>query len=473
MDPKAPDARALVRPSDELVMGSALAETITPAGPVSRRDRISSIDVLRGFALLGILAMNISSYALHEGFDFHPTSIGNIGKLNTVLWAVRFVLFEGKMRAIFSMLFGAGVILLTSRLEKRGEGERAADIFLRRNLWLLVFGVVHGFFLWFGDILYTYALTALLFLYPCRKLTARTLILAGLAAFAVMQIYGLTRYENRKHLIERAQTAMAAEAAGQKLSEDQQADIKSLQRIQKVAHPDPAELEKENAEMRGSYAGVFKRYAAETMDVQSTSYYRFGFCDALGMMLIGMGLLRLGFLSAQLPYRVYVWTAALAYAIGLPLGALSTWQAWRHSFESLSLFRWLLLPYDWQRLAVSLGHAAVVLIIVKAGALQWITRPLAAVGQTALSNYLGTSVICTLIFNGYGLGLFGKLQFYQLFYIVAGIWLFNLISSPLWLRYFRFGPLEWLWRSLTYWQLQPVRRSDTAPTVRIATAEAD
>jgi len=125
------------------------------------------------------------------------------------------------------MLFGAGVILLTSRLEKRGEGARAADIFLRRNLWLVAIGVMHGFFIWFGDILYTYALTGLLFLYPCRKLKGRTLLIAGMVAFAVTEIYGLTRYESRKHLIERAKTAMAAESVGHKLSDEQKGDVKA------------------------------------------------------------------------------------------------------------------------------------------------------------------------------------------------------------------------------------------------------
>jgi len=443
------------------------------AEPVTQRERISAVDTLRGFALLGILLMNISSFALHEGFDFHPTSIGNTGKLNMVLWAVRFVLFEGKMRAIFSMLFGAGVVLLTSRLEKRGEGLRAADIFLRRNLWLVTIGLVHGYFLWFGDILYAYGLTALLFLYPCRKLSARTLIITGLTAFAVTEIYGAVRYENRKHVIERAQAAQAAEAAGQKLSDEQKDNVRAYQRILKAAHPDQEELDKEQAEMRGGYWTVIKRYDAITTELNGAGYYRFGFCDYVGMMLIGMGLLQAGFLSAQLPHRVYAWTAVLGYGVGLPFGALSTWEAWRHGFESLALLRWLLWPYDWQRLAVALAHAAVVLMVVKAGALRWITKPLAAVGQTALSNYLGTSLMCTLIFNGYGLGLFGRLQFYQLFYVVAAVWLINLIASPLWLKYFRFGPLEWMWRSLTYWKLQPMRRSDASSTARIAAAEAN
>lgn len=151
---------------------AAGATTAAVVGPVGQRDRIFALDVLRGVGLLGILVMNISSFGLHEGFDFRPSSIGDIGKLNMTLWAARFALFEGKMRGIFTLLFGAGVVLLTSRMEKRGETGHGADIFARRNLWLVAIGLAHGYFLWFGDILYAYGVTALLFLYPCRKVAA-------------------------------------------------------------------------------------------------------------------------------------------------------------------------------------------------------------------------------------------------------------------------------------------------------------
>src|SRR5215475_15645820 len=169
--------------ADGLAVDSPLAEPVAenslhaPAGPLALGERISSLDVLRGFALLGILVMNIGDYALPEGFDYNPTILGPLGRSSLLLWAGRFILFEGKMRALFSMLFGAGVILLTSRLEKRGDAAIAGDIFTRRNMWLTLFGVLHAYFLWWGDIVYFYGMTALLFLYPCRKLKARTLLI--------------------------------------------------------------------------------------------------------------------------------------------------------------------------------------------------------------------------------------------------------------------------------------------------------
>jgi uncharacterized protein len=460
------DARA-----EGLAVNSALAEAAAPAGPVRQSERVSSVDVLRGFALLGILVMNIGDFALHEGFDFNPTSIGDIGKLNLLLWAGRFVVFEGKMRAIFSMLFGAGVILLTSRLEKRGDGAIAGDTFARRNLWLTLFGVLHAYFLWWGDILYFYGMTALLFLYPCRKLQARTLLIAGAVVVLCGVGYRTIRLESRAHLAQRAEEAKRLQAAGQTLTDDQKEDVKAWDKIVASQHPDQKELEQEAAELRGGYGSVFRHNAPIVIDEQGAGFYRFGFFDSLGMMLLGMGLLQATFLTGEWKKRAYIATAVMGYGVGLPLGALCTLQVWRHNFEPLEILKWEFLPYDVQRVFVGMAHAAVLLLIVKAGALKWITKPLAAVGQTALSNYLGTTVICVLLFNGYGLGLFGKLQFYELFYVVAGVWMVNLMASPLWLKYFRFGPVEWVWRSLTYWRAQPMRRVEVLPGPARAVAE--
>jgi uncharacterized protein len=446
-----------------LSLDSPLAEPRALAGPVAQSERISSLDVLRGFALAGILVMNISDYALPGNFDFNPTILGPLSNLNLFLWMGRFVLFEGKMRALFSMLFGAGVILLTSRLEKRGEAAIAGDIFTRRNMWLTLFGVLHAYFLWWGDILYFYGMTALLFLYPCRKLKARTLLIAGLVVVLGGVIYRIGRLESRTQLAQRAEAAKHAEAAKQTLTDQQKEDIQAWNKVVERSHPSREELDKETAELRGGYASVFRHNAGQVIDEQGAGYYRLGFFDSLGMMLLGMGLLKVGFLSGQLTNRAYMWIALTGYGVGLPLGALCTWKAWENGFAPLAILRWEFLPYDIQRILLGLAHASLVLLIVKAGVLKWITRPLAAVGQTALSNYLGTTVICTLVFYGWGFGMFGRLPFYKLFYVVAVIWVVNLVTSTIWLKYFRFGPLEWVWRSLTYWTAQPMRRTLEIP----------
>src|SRR5262245_42302379 len=353
-----------------LSVDAALAEPRALAGPVAPNERISSVDVLRGFALLGILVMNIGDYALPEGFDYNPTILGPLSKSSLLLWAGRFILFEGKMRALFSMLFGAGVILLTSRLEKRGDAAISGDIFTRRNLWLTLFGVLHAYFLWWGDILYFYGMTALLFLYPCRKLRAKTLLIAGAAVVLCGVGYRTIRLESRLHLAQRAEAAKRLQAASETITDEQKEDIKTWDTFVESRKPNPKELEKEIAEMRGGYRSVFRHNAPIVMEEQGAGFYRFGFFDSLGMMLLGMGLLQAGFLSGQLPYRAYGWIAAIGYAAGLPLGVVSTWQVWRHGFEPLAMLEWEFLPYDVQRVLVGMADAGVVVMVVKAGGLE-------------------------------------------------------------------------------------------------------
>jgi uncharacterized protein len=201
----------------------------------------------------------------------------------------------------------------------------------------------------------------------------------------------------------------------------------------------------------------------------STVLYHFFIFDIGGMMLFGIGLLKLGIFSASRSVRDYRILATLGFGIGLPLAAVSVRNDLVSGFDpattALSTVGLALA-----RVPVALGHVAVVMLIWKAGALRWLTSRLAAVGQMAFSCYILQSLICTTIFYGYGFGLFGRLQRYQLYYVVLGVWVVQFIASPIWLRHFRFGPLEWLWRSLTYVEIQPMRRQSHAPAEQASVA---
>ncbi|HEY9138970.1 MAG TPA: DUF418 domain-containing protein, partial [Terriglobus sp.] len=179
--------------------------------------------------------------------------------------------------------------------------------------------------------------------------------------------------------------------------------------------------------------------------------------DNVSAMLIGMGLMKLGFFTAELPYATYLWTALIGFGISLPLYAAGVYKAYASGFFFYDVDNWLFAPYYLGREAGSLAIAAVIMLIVKRGLLLPLQRPLAAVGRTALSNYLLTSILCQTIFIWGPWKLFGKLEYYQLMYVVFGVWAFNLIASTLWLRKFLYGPFEWAWRSLTYAKVQPLR----------------
>ena len=418
--------------------------------PVTQRERIPTIDIVRGVALMGILVMNIGAFSGPFDMYMNPLSVGNHRFYDLVAWTIRWIFFEGKMRAAFSILFGAGVILLTERAERRGS-RNVADIFCRRNMWLVLFGVLHFYFIWFGDILYAYGLTALLFLYPCRHVRFRNLIIAGAAVLLIG--VGTDAYFSIDGLRDRNAgiAAQALQNAGKKLTQQQQDALKkwndSLDKRKKMREDDLKA-------MRGSYPDQIKWRATWGPKIQGTFYYRFGFTDVLGMMLIGMGLYRMGFLTGNLSMKTYGWIIACGYLLSIPINGIEAYGLIRDNFQESA---WWIL-YQVGRLTGAVANIAVVVVVAKAGLVPWLTRRIAAVGQTALSNYLFTSISCSLLFNGFGLGLYGKVEYYQLFPIVLCVWILNLTLSPLWLRYYQFGPIEWVWRSLTYWKRQPMKR---------------
>jgi uncharacterized protein len=431
--------------------------------PVRMDERIPALDTIRGFGLLGILLMNICSFGLPAPAYDNPAPAGGATGLNLLTWCLTTVFADGKMRAIFSMAFGASVYLLIDRLSRKGAAADAADIHYRRMLWLLLFGIIHAYLIWDGDILFYYAMMGLL-LYPLRKLSPRVLLIAGGILVLLMAGDKVRDHFHLKNLQREYNQAQADEKAGKKLTSAQEDTKKEWEDTLKLYFP-PAEDLKEDtdAHLGRHLGGYFKLVAFRAKVVyglHSRPIYMPWWFDYLAMMLIGMALLKLGVLTGSYPIKFYVWMALLSFAIGL---SVDSWSAWSAAKGHFSMDSWVpnLTTYEIGRFT-ALGYIAVILLVIKSGMLQAATRTLACVGRMAFSNYILTSLICTTIFNGYGFGLFGKLQRYQLYGIVPLVWLVILIVSPIWLRHFRFGPLEWAWRSLTYWKKQPFRIRDRA-----------
>jgi len=435
---------------------------MAPVGPVTQAERINSLDTLRGFALLGILPANILVFGLYFAAGSDPTVAGGATGLNLASWALFHILVEGKMRCLFSMVFGASVILLTGRVEAR-TGASAADIYYRRNLWLLVFGLVHSFLLFWGDILFPYALCALI-LFPFRKLPAKKLLLIG-GLFIAFKAGWLTvdafRQVERRDL---AAAALVAEKTGRKPTEEQAEAKREIEAQLSQRKPSPGDLDKEAKKWQGNPWEVISTRAKAAAAWQGLPYYHPANCDILSMMFIGMAFFKLGVFGAARSYRFYAWTAAVGCLTGIPLNFYTAWLAVEAHFDRVT-FAFTSVVYDLARLPVAMAYMALLMIICKAGVLRWLTRRLAAIGQMALSNYILHSVICTVVFTGSGFGLYGRLERYELYYVVVGCWVASMVASPVWLRYYRFGPLEWCWRSVTYAKRQPMRfrRPDAAP----------
>lgn len=449
----------------EVPRSASLSPDVAAVGPVLGAERIGGMDVLRGVAVLGILLMNILGFALPFQASFDPTAGGGHTGLNLSIWAVNTALFEGKMRAIFSMLFGAGMLVLTSRLEERGRAAESADIYYRRLLWLLAFGLIHAYLLWWGDILFFYAVLGL-FLFPLRRLSGRALIAAGMVLLLIGAGRGVLSAIDIRSARAAARAADAAAASGQTLTDEQKAAQTAWSERLKSARPSPKELSKEIAAYRGSYVDALRQRAGFLAAGQAQWLYHYFVFDIGGMMLLGIGLVKTGFLAGRVSLRRYAIIAALGYGIGLPLAALAVRHDIASGFDPVTMAIGSVL-HAIARLPVALAHASVVMIAWKAGFARWLTSPLAAVGQMAFSCYIAQSLICTTIFYGYGFGLFARLERYQLYIVVAAVWLVLLVASPLWLARFRFGPLEWAWRSLSYLHLQPMRLhapASAAPT---------
>jgi uncharacterized protein len=435
--------------------------------PVTREERVSSVDVLRGISLMGILIMNICDFAYGFKNYTYPLSTvkpvfnGPHWKANTTLWFLRWILAEGKMRALFSMLFGAGVILLTGRAESRGAGVRTADIYTRRNMWLVLFGMLHCYLIWNGDILFLYGTCALLFLFPFRHLKPKTLLWTGciILVFNTLLVNGgqsIGIYFVQKN----AAKAHAAEAAHKPLTDDQKSAIESAQKMDDQWRMSEKSRNKDIDAHHG-YAKAFIADAPDGFQGETLGGYPFFAGDWLGMMLIGMALFHLGFFSLKLSTKTYVLCAVIGLGISWPMVGIGAYHAWKSGFDHLQTFLWLQVPYDIGRIPGTIGNAAVILLLVRAasngfGLLRWLLARCAAVGQMAFSNYILTSISMRTLFVWSKLHWYGYLDYYKIYWIVAAMWIVNLTFSTLWLRYFRFGPIEWCWRSLTYWKRQPM-----------------
>ncbi|MBX3481359.1 MAG: DUF418 domain-containing protein [Caulobacter sp.] len=417
---------------------------------MSSQDRHISIDAVRGVAVLGILLMNIVGMGMPTFAYITPAYYGGHEGANLWAWAINYVVADGKMRGLFTMLFGASMMLIADRAEGRVPGP--ASIHYRRVFWLFVFGMIHAYFLFFGDILVTYALAGAL-VFMVRRWSPKLLILIGAIGLALLAAKGLFDGAHLAQLREAAQAPDASEAIRKAWSEEGF-----------LLNPPASFGEGELAAYRGGFLDALKARAFVAVLMQTVFLISSSLPEAIAQMMIGVGLYRLGFFTLGWSSRAYAGMAALGWGVGMPVTGWLAWRIAQSGFEPLVLHDlgyWGALP----RPFIALAHASGVLLLVRSGALGWLVNRLAAAGRMALSNYLGTSIITSFVFCGYGLGLYGRLQRFELYYVVAAIWLLILLWSLPWMRRFHYGPFEWLWRSLVRWKPQPfAKRGETKPS---------
>lgn len=430
---------------------------MTPAlTPVRSFERINSVDVLRGVSLCGIFLMNIAGFGLVFNAYSDPTVMGGAEGWNLKAWVINSMLFEGTMRAMFSMLFGVGMVLLTSRMEERGGGIEVADIYYRRTLWVILFGIIHAYLiLWAGEVLFVYGLFGM-FIFPFRKTAPYKLIIIAIVLTLIG--VGLQGYQYNKNMENYEKFTLAEKyAKGDSIPEKIKEGKEAWEETVKGSKPDEKKKQKDVEAMHQGYFGLVMHLAPINRMVQTVFNYDYNPWDVLPMMLLGIALYRLGVITASLGFQAYLVMMLIGYAIGLSVNYYETTMVLRDNFSVPSMLK-AGLTYPFGRIAMAFGHIGLVMIFCKSHFLVFLKKALAAVGRMALTNYIMQSVICGIVFTGVGFSLYGALERHQLYYVVFSVWLFQLILSPIWLTYFRFGPMEWLWRSLTYKKIQPFRK---------------
>lgn len=428
--------------------------------PLRQNERIQFIDAVRGLALLGILLMNITAQSqahfFYDKMDLRQPLTG----LNFYAWGAEMLLFEGTMRGLFSILFGAGTILLLTRLVKKKTGLEPADIYYRRLLWLLVFGLINAFiFLWPGDILYPYALCGLL-LFPFRNLSPKNLLWIAFAVLVIGTYRENSDLFQYKKTISQGQVAEALEAKKVKLTDKQKEQLDAYKGFKERASGQGIvkRAEKEEKEIKGqSYLAIFRYYRDINMRLQSQDMYENGIWDILLCFFIGMALYKSGYLLGKESNALYATVAVVGISLGMVINYFYLRQQYQLKFDVFQLVQKVKFSYyEIRRVSQTLGYLSLLILLYKINPFKKILNIFAPVGQMAFTNYLSQSIITSIIF--YWFGLFAKLQRYEIYYVVAAIWLFQIVTSHVWLRYFRFGPFEWVWRSLTYLTKQPMKK---------------
>lgn len=473
--------------------------SVQVSAPGVNDERIFSLDVLRGLALLGILVISIGEFG---GFTtnqqiFYRT--GTHGGNYTLLTAVS-VLFEGKMRALFALVFGAGIILLLQKKEHPVVISNA-DAYIRRQMWLMFFGIFNAFvLLWPGDILFQYGVVGIL-LFAFYGMKARGLFIC---AIVCMLVYCGKQYWNfaddkktykkyvavtvlekkfkadslsraKKDSIDRTKDTIlfkdtllknklndSIARKNDTLTKKQGEEKGAWEGLVKGLKYDSSKTEAENKSMRASYLKVWTHLMERSQNKESFWLYRIGVWDIGSMMLLGMALFTIGFFSSRFSSSTYLLVGLITLITGLALA----WLRIKWGDDRLMNFTKYVekstLPHNMffpiERLLMATGYASLVLWLLRMKVFKSLWKAVAAAGKMAFTNYILQSVICTFFFYGYGFGYFGRLQQWELYFVVAEIALVQIVFSVFWLRYYTAGPLEWLWRCLIYRKRLPNKK---------------
>ena len=373
--------------------------------------------------MLTILIININYFSTIAIERYNPLIHGNFEGLNPFIWFVSMTFLKQRFMSLFCLLFGAGVLLMYQANQNKGKNPTA--IHYQRMFWLMLFGIMHAYLVWDGDILVSYALCGAL-IYWAKNASIKFLLIVG----AIMTLIP-------------AESFISSMIANAPVTAEQLASW----------HPNAERLQSALSAHNGSWWDATPKRIEVSFGRQTSGFVSYTLWRGGGLMLIGMALLKSGFLTAQLPTKIYRNTLLITAVISVPLSIWGTSSYIYSGYDYKVFGHELMVGFYFGSLIMSFSYLSLLLLIVKSAKWQRFKAAMTAVGKMAITNYLSASIICSLIFFGHGLGLYGQVDRTFLMMTVIAIWTAQISFSLLWLKHYHYGPVEWIWRCLTYRQL--------------------
>lgn len=404
-----------------------MTDAINYPSPVSTR--LHNLDIIRGVALLGILIMNIQGFSMIFAAYSNPTAYGDLTGINFLVYYLSHLFADQKFMTIFSLLFGVGIVLMADNITNKGG--RPTKTHLIRMFFLGLFGLAHAYLFWFGDILFTYAVAGFL-VYWCRNKSPKFLIIFGVVLIAIC--------------------SLIMWLAGASIPYWEAADLKAMQDFWA---PDAETIQEDLTANLSSWAGQTeaRHFLAAKMQSNMVLYL----FRVVGVMAIGMALFKMDFFGERFSNKALVSSGIATLVTSVALIAYGNQLNFAAGWPLESMFTGFQYNY-WGSLLMAYSYLALLVVFCRSSLLQKLKSLLANVGRMALTNYLSQTLICGFIFYGWGLGLYGSLERSEQIFVVVAVWFIQVVISNIWMRKFKFGPFEWLWRCLTYMQLQPLKK---------------
>jgi uncharacterized protein len=406
-------------------------------------DRILSLDIIRGIAVMGIFSVNVVGMAMMEQAYFYPPDYGFSSLGDKIMWTLNSIFVDGRFRSLFSILFGASMTLVIERAVAAGRA--GWKVHYPRMIVLLLFGVIHYYLLWWGDILVNYAVVGMVAFFAWR-LSAKWLLALAVGLIALQTVPGFVETFERLAQVEAAQAPDA--------TPEEQAKVQEM-----LGGPDETERQQAIARDKAKHASIDAHLRGQMTGDAALRPWQglMGYGpETLGLMLIGMAAYKAGFLTGAWRRKSYVIVAAAFLGLDLTVHAIGAYLTLQADFAPQTYFPWIFTFPGPLHPVGALGYAALIILLFSHGGA--LADRFAAVGRAAFTNYLGATVIGTLLFSGTFLGLYGELSRGEAWLVVPVVWAIMLLWSKWWLDRYRYGPFEWAWRSLARWERQPMRK---------------